>query len=192
VSSSAPPVAVSPPPIGEALNVAWTAFQANMAPIVIGCLCAMLPGLVPVLGQGVAFAGMMKVARKALRGQVPQPTDGLVGLSDQLVDHFVMGLLQIAGILACCVGVYVTQAIFYPGTLLILERGMTWEQARDVCIAQVKPNAVQWTLFVLVVGLVGASGMILCFVGVLFTAPIAMLALAHAFEKAFGPSPTTA
>jgi uncharacterized membrane protein len=192
VSPSARPVAVSPPPIGEALTVAWTTLQANPAPIIIGCLCAMLPGLVPVLGQGLAFAGMMQVARKALRGQVPQPTDGLVGLSDQLVDHLVMGLLQIAGILACCVGVYVTQAIFFPGTVLILERGMTWDQAKDVCLAQVKPNALQWTLFVLVVGLVGASGMLLCFVGVLFTAPIAALALAYAYEKAFGPSPATA
>jgi hypothetical protein len=192
MSSSAPPVAVSPPPIGEALNAGWTTFQANMAPIAIGCACAMLPGLVPVLGQGVAFAGMMQVSRKALRGEVPQPTDGLVGLSDQLIDHVVMGLLQIAGILACCIGLYVTQAIFYPGTLLILERGISWDEAKDACLQRMKPNALQWTLFVFLVGLVGASGMILCVVGVFFTAPVAMIALAYAYEKTFGASPAPA
>ena len=45
-------------------------------------------------------------------------------------------------------------------TLLILERNLTWEEAKDVCLKQVKPNWVPWTLFVLVVGLAGASGMI--------------------------------
>jgi hypothetical protein len=192
VSSSARPNLVSPPPVGEALSVGWTTFQANMAPIAIGCLCAMLPGLIPIVGGGVAFAGMMQVARKALRGQAPQPSDGFVGLSENVIDHVVMGLLQILGIIACCVGVYVTQAIFYPGTLLILERGMTWDQAKDVCLQQVKPNALQWTVFVLVVGLVGASGSLLCVVGVFFTAPIAMIALAYAYEKAFGTAPATA
>ena len=192
MSSSARPVAVSPPPIGEALRAGWTTFQANMAPIAIGCACAMLPGLIPILGGGLAFAGMMRVSLKALRGQVPTPADGFAGLSDNAVDHIVMGLLQVVGMLACCVGVYVSQGIFFPGTLLILERGMSWDQAKDVCLKQVKPNALQWTVFVLVVGLVGASGALLCFVGVFFTAPIAMIALAYAFEKAFGAVPATA
>ena len=84
---------------------------------------------------------------------------------------------------------YVSQGVFFPGTLLILERNLTWDEAKDVCWTQVKPNWVAWTLFALVVGLVGASGALLCFVGVLFTAPIAMIAMAYAYEKTFGASP---
>jgi hypothetical protein len=186
VSSAARPGPVAPPPIGEALSVGWTTFQAGMAPIAIGILCAMLPGLVPFVGGGWAFAGMMNVARKALRGQAPEPMDGLVGLTQRPMDHLVMGLLQIVGFIACCLGVYVTQALFYPGTLLILERGMTWQEAMDTCMARVKPNLVQWLVFVLVIGLVGGSGALLCVVGVFFTAPIAMIALAYGFEQAFG------
>ena len=192
MSSSAPLALVSPPPIGESLEVGWKTFQQNLVPILLGMLCAMVLGLIPLLGGGLAFAGMMRVSLKALRGQVPQPADGFAGLSNNAVDHIVMGLLQIVGILACCVGVYVSQAIFFPGTLLILERDMTWEEAKDVCWKQVKPNWVPWTLFVLVVGLVGASGMILCFVGVFFTAPIAMIAMAYAYEKTFGATPARA
>jgi len=192
VSSAALPVVVNPPPIGESLEVGWKTFLQNPVPILLGTLCAMVIGLIPILGGGLAFAGMMRVSLKALRGQVPEPADGFAGLSDNAVDHIIMGLLQIVGILACCVGVYVSQAIFFPGTLLILERNMTWDEAKDVCWKQVKPNWVPWTLFVLVVGLAGASGMILCFVGVFFTAPIAMIALAYAYEKAFGASPATA
>ena len=83
--------------------------------------CAMLLGLIPILGGGLAFAGMMRVSLKALRGQIPEPADGFAGLSDNAIDHIVMGLLQIVGMLACCVGVYVSQGIFFPGTMLILD-----------------------------------------------------------------------
>lgn len=192
MSSPARPIVVSPPPIGEALSVGWKTFQQKPVPILLGMLCAMVIGLIPILGGGLAFAGMMRVSLKALRGQVPEPADGFAGLSSNAVDHIVMGLLQIVGMLACCVGVYVTQGIFFPGTLLILERGMTWEQAKDACLKQVKPNWVSWALFALVVGLAGASGMILCVVGVFVTAPIALIAMAYAYEKAFGAAPTQA
>lgn len=184
--------AVSPPPIGEALEVGWKTFQRDPVPIVIGMLCAIVVGLIPLAGAGLAFAGVMKVSLKALRGQAPEPADGFAGLSANAVDHIVMGLLQLAGLLACCVGVYVSQGIFYPGTILILERGATWEQAMNTCLEQVKPNWVAWTLFTLVVGLAGASGMLLCFAGVLVTAPVAMIAMAYAYDRAFGVGPVPA
>ena len=189
MSPSPPPVVVSPPPIGEALSVGWNTLQRNPVPILLGMLCAMLIGLIPILGAGLAFAGMMRVSLKALRGQVPEPADGFAGLSHNALDHIVMGLLQVVGLLACCVGVYVSQGVFFPGTLLILERNLTWDEAKDVCWTQAMPNWVAWTLFTPVVGLVGASGTLLCFVGVLFTAPIAMIAMAYAYEKAFRASP---
>lgn len=170
----------------------WKTLQQNPAPIFLGMLCAMLIGLIPILGAGLAFAGMMKVSLKALRGQAPEPADGFAGLSDNAIDHVVMGLLQLAGLLACCVGVYVTQGLFFPGTLLILDRGLTWEEAKDACLARVKPNWLAWTLFALVVGIVGASGMIACVVGVFVTAPVAMIAMAYAYEQAFRPAPATA
>ena len=189
MSSAAPAGAVSPPPIGEALRVGWEAYRRDMGPIAIAMVCGMVPGLIPVLGGGLAMAGMLNVGRKALRGESPVPADGFVGLSDRAVDHVVMGLLQIVGFVACCVGVYVTQAVFYPGTLLILDRGIGWEQAKDECLARVKPNWGSWTLFTLVVGLAGGSGAILCGIGVILTAPIAMIALAYGYEKAFGAAP---
>jgi hypothetical protein len=184
--------AVNPPPVGEALGVGWKTFQQSPGPILVGMLCAIVVGLIPLVGAGLAFAGVMKVSLKALRGQAPEPADGFAGLSDNAIDHIVMGLLQLAGLLACCVGVYVSQGIFYPGTILILERRATWEQAMNTCLEQVKPNWVAWTLFTFVVGLVGASGMLLCFAGVLVTAPVAMIAMAYAYERSFGAGPVPA
>ena len=180
---------VNPPPIGESLTVGWETFQRNPVPILVGTLCALVVGLIPIVGGGLAFAGLMCVSLKALRGQTPEAADGFIGLTRRPIDHMVMGLLQIVGLLACCIGVYVSQAIFFQGTMLILERDMTWEQAKDVCMRDVKPNWLAWTLYVLVLGLVGGSGMILCIVGVFLTAPIAMIALAYSYEKTFGAVP---
>ena len=95
---------MNPPPIGEALSVGWNTFKENMGPIAIGMLCEMLLSLVPLVGGGLAFAGFMQVSLKALRRQPIEPKDGFVGLEAPL-DHIIMGLLQIAGVLACCVGV---------------------------------------------------------------------------------------
>jgi hypothetical protein len=174
---------LNPPPIGEALEVAWETFRKDPGPILVGVLCAMVLGLVPLVGGGLAMAGLMRVSLKALRGERPEPADGFVALQQSPVDHIVMGLLQVVGILACCVGLYVSQALFVPGTALILEKGMDWNRAKDVCIARIGPNWVAWTLYTFLVGLVGASGALLCGVGVVLTAPLATLALAYAYER---------
>ena len=128
--------------------------------LALGILCAMIVSAVPLVGGGLAFAGFMQVSLKALRRQPVEPKDGFVGFEAPL-DHIVMGLLQIAGMLACCVGVYVSQAIFFPGSLLILDRQMTWTQAKDECMARIAPNWGAWTLFVVVVSLVASSGLLL-------------------------------
>jgi hypothetical protein len=178
---------LNPPPIGEALEAAWTAYKKDYAPILLGTLCAMLLGLIPLVGGGLALAGLMRVSLKALRGQTPEPADGFIGLQAP-VDYIVMGLLQIAGLLACCVGVYVSQGVFFAGTALVVDKGMNWTQAKDVCVAHIWPNWAAWTLFTFVASLVGASGAILCGVGVVATLPLAGLALAYAYERSVAPA----
>jgi hypothetical protein len=178
---------MTPPPIGEALEAAWAVYKKDWAAIAIACLCAMLLGLIPLVGGGLVMAGLVHVSLKALRGQTPEPADGFIGLQKPL-DHIVIGLLQVAGALACCVGVYVTHGVFYPGTPLILEKGMDWNQAKDVCIARVWPEWGPWTLFAFVAGLVGASGAILCGIGVVATMPLAALMLAYGYERVIAPA----
>ena len=70
---------MNPPPIGEALEAAWDVFKKDYAAILIATLCAMLLGLVPLVGGGLAMAGLMHVSLKALRGQSPEPADGFIG-----------------------------------------------------------------------------------------------------------------
>lgn len=176
---------MNPPPIGEALTVGWNTFKENMVPILVAMLCAMVLGIIPIVGGFFAVPGMCLVALKALRGQTPEPRDGFVGFTKP-VDNLVIGLFQLLGIIACCIGVYVTQAIFVPGSFLIVDKDMTWQDAKDRCMEQIKPNWVSWTIFFFVVGLVGGLGSILCGIGIFFTLPIAMIAIAYAYEQTLG------
>jgi len=173
---------MNPPPMGQALSTAWNVYKANLMPVLIATFCATLLGLIPLIGGMLAIPGALLVALKAVRGQTPEPADGFVSFQ-ALVDHLVIGLLQMLGAIACCIGAYVTQGIFLPGSFLILDKGQNWQQAKDVCMEKIAPNWVAWTIFALVTGLVGVSGLILCGIGVYFTLPIATCAWAYAYEE---------
>jgi hypothetical protein len=171
-----------PPPIGEALGAAWRAYQANMGPVLIGSLCALLLSFVPLVGGILAIPGMCLVALKAVRGQEPEPADGFVSFN-AVADHLVLGLLQMVGGLLCCIGFYVTFALFLPGTFMAIEERLTWQQAKDRCMAEVAPHWLSWTLFGFVSGLVGATGILLCGIGIFFTLPITYLMWAYAYDR---------
>ena len=176
-------MAAAPPGIGEALGEGWKAYKANLVPGLIGFLCAGVLGFIPVVGPFLAMPGYANVALKLVRGQKPEPGDGFIVFQQSIADHIIIGLLQIIGILLCFVGVLITQPLFVPGTFYILDKGMKWGEAKDKCLADVKPNLISWIIFFLITGIVALLGIILCCVGVLLTGPIAMCAVAYAYEK---------
>lgn len=172
---------MSPVPLGDALKAGWESFKAQPVPILIGLLCAMLVGIIPVVGGFLAFPGLLYISLKAVRGQTPEAGDAFIAFQKP-VDHIVMGLLQAVGVLACCIGVYTTQGLFFQGSLLIIDKGLGWSEAKDLCMGRLKESWVGWSVFAFVVGLVGGLGTILCIVGVFATIPIAFGAFAYAYE----------
>jgi hypothetical protein len=171
---------MNPPSIGEGLSVGWNTFKEHWKVLLIPYLCAMVAGIIPFF----AIPGLMLVSLKVLRNETPEPADGFIGFK-ALVDHLMMGILQIVGLIGCCVGVYVTQALFIPGSLLIIEKGIGWSEAKDQCLEAIKPNLFPWVIYFFVTGIVGGLGSILCGVGIFITLPIATIAWAHAYEQAF-------
>ena len=172
---------MQPPGIGDALGAGWKAFKPNAVPLIVGCLIANIIGFIP----GVGFAGFHHMCLKAVRGQKPEIGDAFIGFQ-KFVDHLVMGLLQMIGIILCCIGVYVTLPLFYQGTHLITDKGLAWGAAKDKCMSDVKPQLLGWIIYVFVVMIVGALGSIACGIGALVTMPIAFCALAHAYNQTLG------
>jgi len=104
----------------------------------------------------------------------------------QFIHHVGLLLLQICGILACGIGVFVTQALFIPGSFMVIDRHMDWDDAMNTCVSSIKPTLLKWIAFHVVVAIVAFVGVFGLFVGLLFTGPIALCAWAYAYEKAFG------
>jgi hypothetical protein len=176
---------MNPPPIGEGLSFGWTTLKERYQALLVPFLCAFVVGFIPLVGGFFALPGLLLVSLKAVRGETPEPNDGFIGFQ-AIMDNLIMGLLQISGLILCCVGAWVTQAVFLPGTLLIVDKGMGWSDAKDRCMEELRPNLWAWVLYTLVLGLVGASGMLLCGIGMLVTMPIATIGWAYAYDKTLG------
>ncbi|HEY3225785.1 MAG TPA: hypothetical protein VGK61_02165 [Planctomycetota bacterium] len=177
--------AVNPPGIGEALGAGWTAFKGNMGIMIGVTLVMVVAGIIPFLPL-LLLPGWYSISLKAVRGQKAEFGELFLMFTDRFVDHLMLLLLQICGVIACGIGQLVTQPLFIPGSFLVLDRKMAWKAAMDECMKRVKPNLLNWIIFVIVVMIVGALGTIACIVGVLITAPMAMCAIAYGYEKAFG------
>jgi len=178
---------MNPPSIGDGLSAGWNTLKANPGGLAVPFLCALVLGFIPVVGGFLALPGLMLVSLKALRGETPEPKDGFVGF-EAIVDNLILGVLQIVGLIACCVGVYVTQALFIPGTCLVVDKRMGWSDAKDKCMEAIWPNILPWTIYTLVMGLVATAGILACVVGIVVTLPIASIGLAYAYEQTLSRS----
>jgi hypothetical protein len=200
--------AVLPPKIPDALKAAWKTFTSQAAILVVsfaiflgsgvafslflhliagslGPFLAFLLSTASILPSLLLLPGLYAIALKATRGQRPDVADLFVMFKDRFIHHLGMLLLQVCGALVCIVGVWVSQAMFIPGSFLVLDRKLDWDGALETCVEQVKPRIVNWILFNIAVFLVGFAGFFFCVVGALVTGPVALCAWAYAYEHSF-------
>jgi hypothetical protein len=177
--------AVNPPGIGEALGAGWSAFKANMGVMIGATFIFFIAGIIPFLPL-FFLPGWYSMCLKAVRGQKPEIGDLFLMFKEGFVDHLMMLLLQICGAIACCIGQLITMPLFLPGNFLVLDKKMAWKAAMDECMKRVKPNLLNWIVYVIVIMIVGGLGIIACVIGYFFTFPMAWCAIAYGYEKAFG------
>ena len=173
------------PSIGDCLSDGWKAYKANWGAVLVGFLCAWVVRMIPVVGGFWMQAGLKKVALKAVRGQRPEPGDGFAAF-DAPMDHLVIGLLEMLGLLLCCFGVYITVPLFNNAGFLIIDKRMTWSDAKAVCMSQVWSNFGGWWVLWFVTTFVGGLGIWLCFFGIFLTMPMAICAMAAAYDRTLG------
>lgn len=176
---------MTPPPIGEALSLGWERFKENAVPLILAILCANLLFIIPLAGIGLGMAGALLVGTKVARGEAAVVGDAFVAFQ-RPVDHIMIGLLQLSGLLLCLVGGLVTAPLFYQGHMLVIEKGMTWQEAMNTCIEQLKPNWLGWTIYWFVLMLVAQLGVLACCVGVFVTVPIVAVAQGYAYDRTLG------
>ena len=204
--------AVAGPNVGECLRAGLATFKTHAkvlflgflifvaANIVLSVLLQLLAGslglfLIVMLSAAsiipslLLLPGLYSMALKAARGQNPELRDLMLMFNDRFIHHLGMLLLQSCGALACGIGVIVTQALFIPGSFMVIDRKMDWDGAMGMCVESIKPKLVNWIVFSLLLFLAGLAGVLACGIGVLVTGPIVLCAWAHGYLSAFKSEP---
>jgi len=141
-------------------------------------------GVGPIIG-----AGMFIVTARAVMGNKPDLGEFTKGLGYYLqvfLLNIVMGILIMIGIFLLIIpGIYLAVA-WSLAQMLIIDRDLDFWTAMETSRRIVTRN--WWTVFgaVIVFGLVGISGAIVFGVGMLFTMPLAMIAVVMLYEGIIG------
>ena len=209
MTDAAPSKGVEPPKFVDALRAGWTTFRANTQVLVasfgiflgtsvvlalllnlisgsLGWLLTFILSISAFLPSILLLPGLYSIALKVTRGQKAEVRDLLLMFKDRFVHHVGLLLLQSCGAMLCIVGVIVSQALFVPGSFLVIDRHMDWDDAMGRCVEDIKPKLVNWIVFNLVISIVAFAGFMVCIVGALVTGPVALCAWAYAYEYSFG------
>jgi len=103
-----------------------------------------------------------------------------------LVAWLLISVFAGVGSIACFVGSIVVTALLIFVFPLIMDRRMDFWPAFEASFEKTKNNWLGWSVFVLVLGVVYMAGIIACFVGILVTGPLTLIATALAYRDNFG------
>jgi uncharacterized membrane protein len=174
--------------LGAAFNKGWEAFSKNMVSMIVGTLIAVLiTGVSAGLLATVMFGGLYGMARKSFRGETAEIGDVFAGFSNfgnLFLAGLLSGVVMVAGMLLCCVGIFFTAPLILFMIPLVVDGngvgeafGKSWEAY--------KANFGGFFLASLVLSLVMGAGNAV-FVGGLFTVPFAICVTWAAYEQVFG------
>jgi hypothetical protein len=137
----------------------------------------------------VFTAGLFKYYLNLIRGEAAGVGDAFSGFGPSIGQLLLLGLVQfflvMIGYIFCVLpGIYLAIAWYFAVPLVIDKRLGFWE-ALELSRKMVSKHWFLVFAFLLVCGLVAASGIIGCFIGILVTMPISFAALMYAYETIF-------
>jgi hypothetical protein len=138
----------------------------------------------------VLMGGLFKYYLKLIRAEGPTIADAFSGFSSVAGQLILLGLvsgfLNMLGFMLCIIpGIY-TSVSWIFALPLVIDRNLPFWDAMELSRKMVSKHWFIMFAFLLVVGLLGACGVIACCVGVFVTAPIASVAIMYAYEDVFG------
>ncbi len=172
---------------GRAFSLGWIAFSDNVG-VFIGATClTFVISMTVVLGPAI-YAGYYYMALKALRGGRPVINDLFIGFG-RFGSYFLGGLLMFilgfAGMLACCVGMFVTNALTFFLLVVMVDQGKGVGEAFDDCRRHFKADWLILVVFSFVLNLVASAGVYMVYIGLLLSMPLAACVKAAAYMEIF-------
>ncbi len=189
ISSWTPPAAVQVRG-GHWVAEGWRLVTSDFGTfILLGLLQAILSSAVPFVLQGALMAGFYIFCAKKLTGRRTEFADLFKGFNfflPALVAYLLITLFIALGIIACIIPGLVIAAMYNFTYLFIIDKRMEFWPAMQASHAVVKRDYVGFTLFLLLLILVGALGVLCCFVGIFVAIPVIHASVAVAYKEVVG------
>lgn len=186
-------IPVPPPPprtdedFGALFTRATNLWKDNLGNLVVFTLVFVLVGWIPIVNVAF-FSGYLRGLLSLTRGGKPAPGD-IFSAWDCFGNAFLYALLFFIAVIAaghvpffgrlaqCAVTVLGT-----PGFYKIIDGNMKAADAIQWSIATIQRHPVPWLLAVLVGGLLGSSGTLALFIGIIITLPWGILLIIQQYE----------
>lgn len=174
------------------IKQAWNLYMDDLAPfLLVWLILSIINSVAFGLLFGPMMCGMMYITLKKLRGEKIEIADGFKGFEK-------FGYTFLAGIIFTVIVAVGTMFLIVPGLILgalfiymfpyMIDKKMDFEEAFRASIDLVKNNLLEHTLFLLVVVLIGMSGIIICGIGIVFTLPLTYIAIGVAYYNLVYPA----
>jgi hypothetical protein len=176
--------------IGSCIGRAWDLFMADFWPILgVSALILVILGTIGILA-GPLMGGLFWYYLRKIRREPAQVSDAFAGFNQSFVQLFlatlVVSVLVSIGFAACVLpGIYLGVAWRLTLPIIIDKRLGFWD-AMEVSRKVLTRCWWSFFLFLIVCALINFCGLLLCVIGLLFTAPLTMLALTFLYEDLFG------
>ena len=165
--------------------------KANPVPFMLATLVlSVISSFTFGLLAGPFYVGLYSMACKARKGEKIEVGDAFIGLKENLVPNIIAGLVFIIGYslgsIAFGIGAYFVGAILlYVIPLVAFKKesiGDAVNHSKDLVLKELIPHVI----FFFVASFVMGIGFLACGIGVLFTVPVGIAAMAINYEKRFG------
>jgi len=180
---------------GRWVSEGWALVTADLGNYVLLALVfCVLSSAVPVILQGPMIAGLQIFTMKRLMGRRAEFADLFLGFNyfvPTLVASIVIGLFVCCGMLLCIIPGLVVAAMYNFTYLFIVDKRMDFWPAMQASHAVVKRDYAGFTLFLVLLLLVGLLGLLCCIVGIFVAIPVIYAASTVAYKEIVGFDPRT-
>ncbi len=189
--------------IGDWLKEAWELYTKDWMKYSVSVLIAIA---ISAFTCGILLApmlvGLYSCFFKKMRGEDFEYGDLFYGVKNQFLPSFLIAIaLMVVNVilnLIPCIGpllslafILIAMPVFSYSLFMMSQASETYKVDSLIDLVKevyekIKPQYFMFVLWLLIVGAIGGIGGIICGVGVLFTYPIAILALSVSYSEIFG------
>ena len=140
--------------------------------------------ILSVISSSILLPGMVYTALRQIRGEPISSTDLFCAVRFGW-GMFVFTVAAVLGLVACCIGTFVTFGLFFLAIPLMIDRKIPTIAALQLSWRTASKNFWLYVLFSLMMSVIACTGMICWYIGTCVTIPFLYIGIAVAYYHTF-------